>query len=71
MTVKDLPGRVRRLGQLSRGFAVEHMVWAGPAPTVLRPDEKAAYREALLRILEGLEKAREAMAGARRRLGSK
>ncbi len=68
MTVKDLPRRVRRLGQLSQKFAVEFMVLAGPAQTVLRPEEKAAYREALLEILNGLGKARAAMAGACRRL---
>jgi hypothetical protein len=63
MKGKDLPGRIKRLDRLAHGFAVDWMVETATTEGVLLPTERDAYREALLRALEGFERARDVLAG--------
>lgn len=69
MTVVDLRARVRRLDELTRGFAREVALWREYNDPLLYL-ERRAYLEAVQTALAGVETARVTLARALQRLES-
>jgi hypothetical protein len=67
MTLPNIASRVKRLGQLSRGVALE-ISQVTKADDPLLYVERQAYLAGLHGMLAGLESARVALAKARQRL---